>query len=114
MEARLFIEYQDQAGMVHSLKADFTSNTISEHFSWFVINNQIKAKGIGRKFGGRTTVSADITIEPVTLIDTIPEQNNFSYSYTNQKTNFGQNGKILTNISNYFNNLKFITALSNY
>ena len=114
LEARLFIEYQDQAGMVHSLKADFTSNTISEHFSWFVINNQIKAKGIGRKFGGRTTVSADITIEPVTLIDTIPEQNNFSYSYTNQKSNFGQNGKILTNISNYFNNLKFITALSNY
>lgn len=114
LEARLLIEYQDQAGIVHSLKADSTSNTISEHFSWFVINNQIKAKGTGRNFGGRTTVSADITIEPVILIDTIPEQNNFSYSYTNQKANFGKNGKILPNISDYFKNFKFIKALGDY
>lgn len=114
LEARLFIEYQDQAGIVHSLRADPTSNTISEHFSWFVINNQIKAKGTGRNIGDRTSISADITIEPITLIDTIPEQNNFSYSYTNQKSTFGKNGKILTNISSYFNDLKFITSLSNY
>ena len=110
LEARLFIEYQDQAGIVHSLRADPTSNTISEHFSWFVINNQIKAKGTGRNIGDRTSISADITIEPITLIDTIPEQNNFSYSYTNQKSTFGKNGKILTNISSYFNDLKFITS----
>ncbi len=114
LEAKLFIEYKDQEGIVHSLKADSTSNTISDYFSWFVINNQIKAKGIGRNIGGRTAVSADITIEPVTLIDTIPEQNDFSYSYRDQKSNFGKNGKILPNISDYFNNLKFITTLSNY
>lgn len=114
LESKLSIEYKDQEGIVHSLVADSTSNTISDHFSYFVINNQIKAKGIGRNIGGRTNVTADLAIEPVTLIDTIPQREDFSYLYSNSKNNFGRNGKVLPNISDYFSDLKFITSLSNY
>lgn len=114
LESKLSIEYEDQEGIVHSLVADSTSNTISDHFSYFVINNQIKAKGIGRNIGGRTNVTADLAIEPVTLIDTIPQREDFSYLYSNSKNNFGRNGKVLPNISDYFSDLKFITTLSNY
>jgi len=114
LESKLSIEYEDQEGIVHSLAADSTSNTISDHFSYFVINNQIKAKGIGRNIGGRTNVTADLTIEPVILIDTIPQREDFSYSYTNNRSNFGINGKILPNISAYFSDLKFISTLSKF
>ncbi|MGB9191344.1 hypothetical protein [Acinetobacter sp.] len=114
LESKLLIEYECPQNIVHSLEANTTSNTISEHFSWFVINNQIKAKGIGRNIGGRTNVSADIAIEPVTLIDTIPDREDFSYSYQSQKADFGVNGKILPNISDCFKNLSFITSLVNY
>lgn len=112
LQPKLSIEYEDSENTVHSLEANDTSNTISNHFSWFVINNQIKAKGVGRKFGGRTAVSASITVEPVTLIDTIPEREDFEYSYLTQKNDFGANGKVLPNISDYFNNLPFISSLS--
>lgn len=111
---KILIEYKAPDGVVHLLGADSTSNTITEHFSYFVINNQLKAKGMSRSFGGRSIVSADIIVQPVILIDTIPEREDFSYSYMSQKSSFGINGKILPNITGYFTQLNFITTFSEY
>ena len=113
LDPELHLEYQDEAGNVHSLRADKTQNEISDHFGWFVINNQIKAKGVGRNFGGRSVVSASITVDPVVLIDTIPAQESFGYSYTQQKRTFGANGKILPNITGFSESPNFVKGIGN-
>ncbi len=74
---RLLLTYQNAAGSSHTLEANPTSNTIADHFDYFVINNRTKTKGIGRRFGGRTHVSASLIIEPVILVDTIPDRTTF-------------------------------------
>lgn len=111
LAAKLKIEYENSENAVFTLEADDTNNTISDHFSWFVINSQIKAKGVGRNFGGRTAVSASISVNPVTLIETIPARETFEYSHRNQKASFGCNGKVLPNISTHFENLEYISSL---
>ena len=111
LEPRLHIEYEDGDGNIHSLEADGAKNEIKEHFSWFVINNQIKAKGVGKSFGGHSVVSASIAVDPVVLIDTIPEQVNFEYSHAQQKREFGKNGKFLPDISNYLKDLTFVRGI---
>lgn len=107
----LSIEYEDEAGHVHYLTADGEKNELHEHFSWFVINNQIKAKGIGRNFGGRNVVSASIDVEPVVLIETIPAKESFGYSYVQQKRNFGINGKVLPNITPFPSSPNFVKGI---
>lgn len=113
---RLSLTYIGTDGTSHSLEANPTSNTIANHFDYFVINNQTKAKGIGRNIGGRsggrTLVSASLMIEPVVLVKTIPERTQFDYSYSNQKALFGLNGKVLPNIRAYFQNPNFIESVS--
>lgn len=111
-DAKLIVEYQDDQGVVLPLEANSARNEISTHFDWFVINNQIRAKGIGKWFGGRTNVSASLAIEPIVLIDKIPEKVAFDYSFRNQQLLFGANGKILTNNSGLFANTHFVEALS--
>ncbi len=114
INSKLIVQFTDGSGATHTIEANGTSNTIADHFDCFVINNQTKAKGIRRSFGGRTAISASISVEPVILIDTIPNQENFDYSYRSQQQKFGQNGKVLPNISNYFENNKFICKLSRH
>ncbi|AOT07852.1 hypothetical protein [Pseudoalteromonas luteoviolacea] len=111
LASKLTIEYENSENTIFTLEADDTHNTISEHFSWFVINSQIKAKGVGRNFGGRTAVSASISVDPVILIETTPARETFEYSHRIQKTSFGCNGKILQNISSHLENLEFISSL---
>ena len=114
LNSKISFEYQDAGNVVHSLQADNSSNTIADHFSWFVINNQIKAKGVGRSFGGRTAVSASIGVKPVTLVETVPKKSDFKYSYRTHKAAFGTNGKVLPNISSFFKNLPFIEKLGEH
>jgi hypothetical protein len=106
-----FIEYEDENGQLHSLTADGEKNELHEHFSWFVINNQIKAKGVGRNFGGRNVVSASIAVDPVVLIETIPAQESFGYSYAQQKRDFGTNGKVLPNITQFSGSPNFVKGI---
>lgn len=81
------------------LEANNNSNSISNHFDYYVINNAIKAKGIGQSFGGRVNVSASLNIDPIILIDSIPENVDLNYSYSNEKHEFGDNNKILLNLN---------------
>lgn len=108
----LRIEYEDENGQLHLLTADGEKNELHEHFSCFVINNQIKAKGVGRSFGGRNVVSASIAVDPVVLIETIPAQESFGYSYAQQKQGFGTNGKVLPNITKFPFSLNFVRGIS--
>lgn len=109
---QIIVKYKNADNTTLDLIADSTSNSISNEFGCFVINSQIKAKGIGRNFGGRSVVTASLDIEPVTLIETIPEQVAFDYSFSVQKSDFGKNGKVLPNISLLFDNLKLIVKIS--
>lgn len=111
LTSKLSIEYEAADKTIFALEADDTQNTINDHFSWFVINSQIKAKGVGRNFGGRTAVSASISVDPVVLIDTIPARESFEYSHRAQTSSFGCNGKVLPNISSHFENLEFVSSL---
>jgi hypothetical protein len=94
------------------LIADNLSNTISDHFDFFVINSPLKAKGVGQSFGGRTNVSAYINIEPIILIDSIPENLNLGYSFSNSKASFGNGRKALLNLNSILNNYLFISELN--
>lgn len=111
---RIVIEVVDNSGTILPLEATTTTNAISDHFDFFVINNQVKAEGVGNFYGG---VSASMTIEPVILVDTIPEREVFNYSYRGQQSLFGINGKMLPNIGSLnigslFENDSFIEKLS--
>ncbi len=114
LNSKLIIEFTDRHNTIHTIEANDTTNEITNHFDYFVINNQIRAKGIGKNFSGRTVVSASISVEPVTLLNTIPNQVNFDYSYSKQQQAFGQNGKVLPNIKTLFRNQKFIFELSQH
>ncbi|WP_335903179.1 hypothetical protein [Shewanella algae] len=106
------IEFTDSDSSSHTLQATSSSNNISNHFDIFVINNKIKAKGVGRNFGGRSVVSSSIVVEPVTLVDTIPQRELFNFSFPEIRRSFGNNNKVLINISSILGNKKFISKIS--
>jgi len=108
----LKIKFKQSDNSVIEVQADNNSNTISTHFDFFVINSPLKAKGVGQSFGGRTNVSAYINIEPIVLIESIPENLNLGYSFSNSKTRFGNGRKILLNLNNLLNNHIFISDLN--
>lgn len=86
-----------------TLTADDNTNTISEYFDVFVINNQTEPKSIVQRFAGRTFAKTSLDILPTTLVQTIPKRVDFEYSSSAMKSRFGVNGgKLLTNISSLF------------
>lgn len=109
---KLEVTYLDPEGVSVTLEATSRSNTISTKFDWLVINNLEKAKGVGQNFGDRTTVRAFLSIEPIVLVNTIPERVNFVYSCTGQRELFGRNGKVLPNINELLSNRIFIESIS--
>lgn len=77
------------------------SNTISREISSFVINNRTFAKGI------YTSSGAYMAIEPVILIDNIPNKILFSYKIADLQKQFGTNGKVLPNIKDVLADARF-------
>ncbi len=106
---KITIGYEKTDGTIVYLEATNSSNKISGEFDYFVINNQLKPKGIGSQYG---TATATIEIKDVVLIDRIPNNVHFSYSITRAKNQFGLNSKILPNISSILSNLKLVEKLS--
>jgi hypothetical protein len=103
---RLFIRYQKPDNTIVDLEADHSINTIKDQFDCFVINSQIGAKGTGVNYG------SEMTINPVTLIDLIPEKLKFNYSLKFQQKSFGLNNKILPNIKSLLSNSKLIEIIN--
>jgi hypothetical protein len=106
---RIAIEYQKVDGTTVNLEATNSTNTISGEIDYFVINNQLKPKGIGSQYGPAT---ARLEIKDVVLVDRIPTNVPFSYSITNAKNQFGLNSKVIPNINPILSNLKLVEKLS--
>lgn len=106
---RIAIEYVKEDNTVLNLEATHISNTISSHFDYFVINNLIKPKGVGSRFGSAT---ARLEIKDVVLVDRIPTNTPFGYSFRNSKEAFGNCGKVLPNANSVLNNLVLAEKLS--
>lgn len=106
---RIAIEYVQENGTVVNLEATNDSNTISSHFDYFVINNLTKPKGIGSRFGNAT---ARLEIKDVVLVEKIPANTQFRYSFRNSQANFGKCGKVLPNANCVLNNLVLVEKLS--
>ncbi len=106
---KITIEYTKMDGTNSLLEATSTSNTISNAIDCFVINNQTKPKGIGSQYG---RASATLEIKDVVLVDKIPTNTSFGYSYRNSCDRFGFNSKVLPNLNMILSNLKLISCLS--
>jgi len=100
----LKITFKNTDDTITELQATNNSNTISSTFDYFVINSPIKAKGVGQSFGGRTNISASISVDDIILIDRIPSNERLDYSFTESKVEFGSASKILLNITPLFSN----------
>jgi hypothetical protein len=105
------LNYIDTNNVPNTLRATHTQNDIKNDFDWFVINNQVFAKAKKSKIQGNIIASASLDIPPIVLINSIPPNIAFNYSFTNQKREFGTNGKILPNISALFQNKKLLSIL---
>ncbi len=103
------IEYKDINGTDLDLIATNNSNTISDVFDCFVINNQLSPKGIGSQYG---RASARMEIKDIVLVDRIPDRVTFSYRCTNFRRRFGLCGRVLPNADNILSNLIFVEKLS--
>lgn len=94
------------------LEADRNHNTISDDFDVFVINCQLKPKATAQRYGGRLIPRASMDIRPTVMIKTIPQKINFDYSFARNKRDFGTNGKLLTDISDIYNNPNLMIQIS--
>ena len=109
---RIYIEYERPDNSSAILEATATTNTISSELDYFVINNQTKPKGNASTFGGFANARASLIIEDVVLVDRIPTNVSFNYSYRNSQNRFGQNSKVLPNATTVLTNLKLVEGLS--
>lgn len=108
---RIAIDYEKEDGTIVNLEATSTTNSISSEFDFFVINNLVKPRGIGSQYG---TASATLEIKDVVLVDRIPTNVSFGYSFTNSKNRFGVNSRVLPNANVLFGNLKLVKKLSDH
>lgn len=89
------------------LIADKTKNEIRQQFDVLVINSGLTPKA-KKHFKG--AVSSTIEVKPITICK-IPAKADFSYKPTDAKTSFGQNGKILPNISELLKDSRLLDAI---
>lgn len=109
---RVYVEYTRPDGTLATLEATNATNTISSEIDYFVINNLTKPKGNASTFGGFANARASLIIEDVVLVDRIPTNVPFNYSYRNSQTQFGQNSRVLPNVTPVLTNLKLVEELS--
>jgi energy-coupling factor transporter ATP-binding protein EcfA2 len=103
---KLFIKYEKPDNTIIDLEANDLVNTITDHFDYFVISSQVDAKGTGVNYG------SEMTINPVILVDEVPEKVKFNYSFKTQKQRFGLNSKVLPNITSLLENLILIRRIN--
>ncbi|MCT8988288.1 hypothetical protein [Shewanella phaeophyticola] len=87
--------------------ADITQNQIRQQFDVLVVNSGLTPKA-KKNYGRNPSVSLEI--KPITICK-IPPKAEFSYKPTAAKANFGQNGKILTNISDLLKDSRLLDAI---
>ena len=83
----------------NTLVADKNRNTISSEFDVTVINSGLIATSQNKSFQGRTISKGVLEVEDIVLRTSIPQAAHIKYSITKFRKRFGDNGKILTNLS---------------
>lgn len=107
------LEYKE-AGIIRNLIAtdQENSNTISTEFDYFVINSQLIAHSTKQNHGKFTVVNTAMKIAPITLVKTIPQKYQFTYSISNFRKAFGNNAnKFINNISTLLDDMEIVMYL---
>lgn len=105
------IQLTDAQG--NTFLANSTSNTISQTFSTFVINSQVKPKASSRSFGGFSAASPSLVVDPIILVNTIPSTAEFAYSFRSMKTFYNTSvGKLLCNLTTMLKSASFVLSIS--
>lgn len=89
------------------LITDKTKNEIRQQFDVLVVNSGLTPKA-KKHFKG--AVSSTIEVKPITICK-IPAKADFSYKPSDAKANFGQNGKILPNISDLLKDPRLLDSI---
>ncbi|MGO3346567.1 MAG: hypothetical protein ACTIM4_15240 [Marinomonas sp.] len=89
------------------LTANRTQNEIRQQFDVLVVNSGLTPKA-KKHFKG--AVSSTIEVKPITVCK-IPAKAEFSYKPADAKAHFGQNGKILPNISGLLKDPRLLDAI---
>jgi len=93
--------------------ANNLENTISNQFSVFVINSQVKPKASMRNLGSFSSSTPSLIVEPIVLCKRIPEKQELEYSFTEMKKRFGVSaGKLLINLHEQLKIPSFVNAVS--
>ncbi|MBK8657121.1 MAG: hypothetical protein IPN20_25195 [Haliscomenobacter sp.] len=105
---KIQIEYTKPDNSIVNLNATESTNTISGEFDYFVINNNTKPKGNASTYGGFANARASLIIEDIVLVDRIPRNIGFGYTYRSCQQQFGKNSKVLPNVEFIFQNRKLV------
>jgi hypothetical protein len=89
------------------LSADKTKNEIRRQFDILVVNSGLTPKA-KKNYNGNPSPSLEI--KPITICK-IPAKTDFSYKPAGAKASFGQNGKILPNISDLLKDPRLLDAI---
>jgi hypothetical protein len=109
----LKISYTMQDGSKIENEANHTKNELAATFGVHVINSQLVSKAKKLKIAGANIVTSAIEVTPVVLIKNIPPKERFTYSFAEAKSGFGQNGKVLPNISKLLADDRAMTKIWN-
>jgi hypothetical protein len=92
-------------GVEKTVKADDTCNEISKFFSVSVINSKLRPRAVAKTgFNQFAKPIASLIIEPITLVEKVPNRPGNDFAASAFKQAFGTAGKILPNIQEFLEN----------
>ncbi|VTY06660.1 Uncharacterised protein [uncultured Prevotella sp.] len=91
--------------------ADKNKNELVNHFKVAVVNSRLVAKATGRNMGAFHSVQGHLGINDFEIIHKIPTNCTILYDPKSLKNDFGENGKILPNISSLLRDNAFLSQL---
>lgn len=86
-------------------------NNISKAFNIFSVKNMLKAFAKSKNFGGYVNTKGILGIDDIEVIKNIPQPVTLEYSVSDFKKEFGENGKVLSNIEYLLKNCHFLVEL---
>jgi len=110
-ELTLTIEDNSHNTQPQTLTANNSQNDIRTQFDITVIRSGLIPKATKRNMGGFTQVSASLEIQPIPICK-IPAKASFVYQYSQAKSAFGANGKVLPNITEQLKNASTCDAIA--
>lgn len=107
LESTIIIETSTNQHLV----ANKSKNEIGSLFNIFVVNCQLHPTAKAMHFGKIIHATASIDVSPTVIYNTIPQKYNYDYNYSRIKSLFGENGKILYDIKDLYDNVYAISEI---